>query len=206
MQLVDTESLFRQAKVAILLFRERYFRRYVFIHINKTAGSSIEKALGMRFDHKTAMEKVGEIGKDRWDRKFSFAFVRNPWDKVVSHYHYRLKTNKTALRDYPIPFPEWVERAYADRDPRFFDPPKMFMPQWNWIADDQSGILVTFVGRFERLADDFKIVCNRIHRHATLPHLKKSSHGEYRRYYNDRSAAIVRRYFARDIAEFGYEF
>ena len=77
--------------------RNTRWPRYLFIHINKTAGSSIERALNLRFEHKTAMEKRAELGSLRWRRAFKFSFVRNPWDKVASHYRYRVRTNQTGM-------------------------------------------------------------------------------------------------------------
>src|SRR5438477_13059262 len=98
-------------------FKERYFQDFVFIHINKTDGSSIEKALGVRHEHRTALEKRAQLGEKFWVKKFKFAVVRNPWDKVVSHYHYRVQTNQTVLGANPMGFPEWVRRAYGNQDP-----------------------------------------------------------------------------------------
>jgi hypothetical protein len=66
--------------------------RYVFIHINKTAGSSIEAALGLQLSHFSAREVIASIGEETWKNVFKFTVVRNPWDKVVSHYHYRVQT------------------------------------------------------------------------------------------------------------------
>lgn len=39
---------------------------FIFIHINKTGGTSIEKALGLEKDHLTAAEKKAAIGKQKW--------------------------------------------------------------------------------------------------------------------------------------------
>lgn len=65
----------------VLLLRQRYyaFRRvyldpFVFIHINKTGGSSISTALRLPIEHKTAAEKIAQIGARRWDRRFTFTF------------------------------------------------------------------------------------------------------------------------------------
>lgn len=179
---------------------------FVFIHINKTGGSSIEKALGVQFEHKTAWQKRAELGRAAWKRAFSFAFVRNPWDRTVSHYHHRLLTNQTGLRDNTPGFNEWVKLAYGERAPVYYDKPKMFMPQWHWLIDRKGKLLVDYIGRFENLQADFAHVCLRLNRHATLPHLKKSARGGYREYYNETSIAIVRQWFAIDIEMFKYEF
>jgi len=179
---------------------------FVFIHINKTGGSSIEKALGCRFEHKTALRKRAELGKEVWKKLFSFAFVRNPWDRVVSHYHHRLMTNQTGLRTDTPGFNAWVQLAYGEKAPEYYDKPKMFMPQWNWLIDGKGKLLVDYIGRFENLQADFAQVCLRLNRQAELPHLKKSERGDYREYYNAASIEIVRQWFKSDIEKFGYEF
>ena len=178
----------------------------MFIHINKTGGTSVGDALKIPFEHLTAREKRLELGAARYDARFRFAFVRNPWDKVVSHYAYRVKTNQTALRDRGLDFREWVLRAYGDRDPEFHDQPKMFQPQVDWINDADGNSLVDFVGRFERLNDDFTEVCRQIGVDAELPHLKSSSHRDFRSYYDDETSALIGDRFQEDIITFGYDF
>lgn len=184
----------------------KYISSFVFVHINKTGGSSVERALRLPFRHRTAREIRDEIGERQWAKRFKFTFVRNPWDKVASHYHYRITTNRTGLRTNPIPFPEWVRLAYEEQDPRYFDNPRMFMPQLDWITDQTPEILVDFVGRFERLSEDFAHVARIIGRPTELPHLKRSENRDYRLQYDDRTAEIVAEHFAKDIAAFGYSF
>ncbi len=181
-------------------------QKIIFIHINKTGGSSVEKALGLRFEHKTALENIEKIGEEAWEKAFSFTVVRNPWDKVVSHYHYRIQTNQTDLKDKPIPFAEWVELAYGRQDSRYYDRPRMFMPQCDWVCDKQGRLLVDFVARFESLEQGFAEVCKRLKLDAQLPHLKQSKRGDYRQYYDEQSAQIVRDWFDKDIKQFGYSF
>jgi chondroitin 4-sulfotransferase 11 len=186
--------------------RVKYFLDYVFIHINKTGGSSVEKALGFPFQHKTALTLRSEIGVRRWAERFSFSVVRNPWDKVASHYHHRVRTNQSGLRDSPIDFNEWVKRAYGERDPRYYDREDMFMPQTDWLCDDTGAIIVDFVAKFENLEEDFRTICDVLGRTATLSHLKRSANRDYRNVYDDAAIHIVRGHFADDIANFGYEF
>lgn len=187
-------------------FREQNFLDYVFIHINKTGGSSIARALGLTGEHKTAMEKRRELGESAWSRRFRFTIVRNPWDKVVSHYHYRVATNQTSLGMNRVDFKEWVSLAYGDNLPAYYDNPKMFMPQWNWISNENGSLAVDFVGRFENLEQDFKSICRRINQDVLLPHKKKSKREHYRSYYDARAREIVRTWFKADIEEFDYEF
>ncbi|MFT6052000.1 MAG: chondroitin 4-sulfotransferase 11 [Halioglobus sp.] len=186
--------------------RQRYLRPYVFVHINKTGGSSIERALGISQDHSTALEKYRQLGAKAWEQKFVFAVVRNPWDKVVSHYHYRVKTKQTGLDDSPIAFREWVLRCYLDRDPQYYDQPRMFMPQWHWLIDEKGKSLVDFVGRFENLNQDFATISDRLSLGSSLGHVKPSSRGSYQNYYNEETQALIEASFAEDIDAFGYRF
>jgi hypothetical protein len=178
----------------------------VFIHINKTGGTSNERALQLRSERICARDKLARMGARRWQRAFKFAFVRNPWDKVVSHYHYRVSTGRSGLQDEHFPFAGWVRLAYRDRDPRYCDVPLMFAPQLEWIVDARGQIMVDFVGRFERLHEDFAAVCRRIGAHAALPHVKPTAHGDYRDFYDAGSRAIIARAFAPDLEQFGYRF
>ena len=188
-------------------FWSRHVARALFVHINKTAGSSVEAALGMPFQHRTALEFIDLVGRERWDRCFTFSFVRNPWAKVASHYRYRVRTNQTALKEQPIPFSEWVARAYGEQDPKYCDQPKMFMSQSAWICDRDGEILVDFVGRFEHLRRDFDHVCRALGKHRELPHLKGSSRGtSYAEMYDDQARAIVAERFAEDLERWGYTF
>jgi len=186
--------------------RYRYFDNFIFIHINKTGGSSVASALKLPFEHLTAVEKMAMVGSRRWEKCLTFTIVRNPWDKVVSQYHYRLKTNQTDMADIPIPFSEWVQRAFAEQDPLYYNFPKMFMTQTEWIADADGRILVDEIVRFEKLDEGFARVMKKLGKDVTLPHLRKSKHDHYRDYYDTETAAIIHHYFKKDIDNFGYTF
>jgi len=181
---------------------------FFLVHINKTGGSSVASALRAPKLHVSAPEALAYFGADDWERRFTFSFVRNPWAKVASHYHFRLHTNVTGLGDGHLGFSEWVCRAYGDRDPRYYNNPLMFAPQTEWLFDGDDRLLVDFIGRFERLDVDFAEVCRRLGVHRELPHVRRSSNSDrpYQEGYDERSKAVVARAFASDIAEWGYSF
>ncbi|MCW8091277.1 sulfotransferase family 2 domain-containing protein [Alteromonas sp. ASW11-130] len=200
------KGILSKAKHKAKVLKQRYLDKFIFIHINKTGGSSVEKALGLPFEHETALEKIAELGRSQWDKKFTFAIVRNPWDKVVSHYRYRVKTNQTNLADKNIDFRQWVKLAYGDNNPEYYDKPIMFMPQLDWIADEDGNLLVDEILRFENLSEGFNDVAKRLNINATLPHVKKSKRGNYRDYYDDETQLVVAKWFAKDVEQFNYTF
>ena len=150
-----TRSRVVNAKRWAVAKRYRYVYPFVFIHINKTGGSSIELALRIPLEHKTAREKIDEIGRRAWNRKLSFAVVRNPWDKLVSQFHYTVKTRQAGLGERYLAFGDWVRAAYRDRDPLYCDAPAMFNSQRDWIVDEDDEVVVDRILRFENLEDDF---------------------------------------------------
>jgi hypothetical protein len=158
---------------------------FVFIHVPKTGGTSIRTALDMRSTpyHITA-QKVRDDHPEAASR-FSFAFVRNPWDRLVSYVH--------GIRDtweIPIRFEEIG-----------------CLPQVHYIMDDDGKPLVDFIGRYENLVEDFHTICVRIGIPTPpLPHLNRSVHRQYRRYYDDSAKRLVAENYAADIARFGYSF
>ena len=183
--------------------------RFIFVHINKTGGTSIEKVFDPLADQKDVRMKHSPVGKykkrfpDHFDIYFKFSFVRNPWDWLVSRYHwsrYRQRLITFEFREFlariergdDLPEP-WMARAVA--------------PQVDRITIDGK-IAVDFVGRFEQLHDDFNHVCNvlQLEDRQPLPHVFKSDRAFYADYYDDETKAIVERRYAADIEAFDYRF
>lgn len=181
---------------------------FIFIHINKTAGTSIGNAIGLPVKHhQTAKEVITSIGKEKWNTAYKFSLVRNPWDKVVSHYEYRLKRNKTELATRNISFSEWVRKTYGpDKDPFYYNNPKAFQPQVEWLKDDEGKITIDFIGRFETINKDFNQIKSAIGLDAELPHLNASKRAGYQSYYDDETRQIVADWFREDVELFGYSF
>jgi len=196
--------------------------RFVFIHIPKTGGTSLAEPayrdssgaltgiLG-ESDYSQAghilarglKERMGE----RWDDYFKFAFVRNPWDRMVSLYHYFLQDSEkqsTALGERIA-----ACEGFADFCVRLdeLEPDAHFWEQLAYLADSEGNMLVDCVGRFEHLDEDFEKICARLGMPAvTLPHLRQTAHRDYRHYYDARTVDVIAARYKNDIAAFGYSF
>lgn len=181
---------------------------FIFIHINKTAGTSIGRSLGLnRKAHLTVREVIDQVGNDIWKSSYTFAFVRNPWSKVASHYRYRVKTNQSKLQDRPIPFEEWVRITYGEnKDFYYYDVPKMFQPQVEWMKNHHGEIDIDFIGKFENLPRDFEIITHKIGLKTELLHLNHTESNHYRDYYCQETIDIVGSWFEEDVELFNYKF
>jgi len=223
----------------------------VFIHIPKTAGQSVEHvflglagldwearaalllrpnddpALGPpRLAHLKAREYVscGYLSQEAFDAAFKFAFVRNPWARMVSIYHH-LSAGKS-FRDYVL----------GDFSGKAWEKMAWFVgPQADFVYSAEGELLVDFVGRFERLQADFDAICERLGLPPTpLPHVNRAQDHRriylspvprkalrslrkrltkpaprfprYQDYYDAGTRAFVAERYHADIALFGYRF
>jgi len=190
--------------------------RCVFVHIQKTGGASIEALLlandptvasGMQDGRRHVFARDIRAGMDerQWQASFKFAFVRNPWDRLVSWYHMCMQTatpNRFSLyvRTHAPSFEGFVRHATTGMGER---------TTWNqldFVTDRAGAMLVDFVGRYEALSRDMAHVRERLGLEHDLPHVNRSSHDDYRRYYDDALRDVVAERFRRDIEAFGYAF
>ena len=180
-----------------------------------------------RLAHLTAEEYVRYkyMTQEQFDNYFKFAFVRNPWDRMVSYYKYLDESSDLEFKQYLMGrflTEMWVDTNWFVR------------PQSSFLYDDDDRLLVDYVGRFENLQADFNKVCEWIGIGATeLPYVNKSekkpaksisalskvmkvvSPAEttstaapecYQDYYDDESRDLVAELYKRDIELFGYSF
>lgn len=188
--------------------RESESGTFIFIHINKTGGTSVAEAIGLpEKQHLTVQEVIEQVGRAAWDASYTFAFVRNPWDRVVSHYKYRVQTRQTGLGSSPLDFSTWLARTYgAEQDPFYYDKPRMFQPQLEWLKDDRGALSIDRIGRFESLVEDFDEIRMVLGLERPLKHLNPTAPSDYRAFYDDTSRKTVARWFADDIDAFDYSF
>jgi hypothetical protein len=136
---------------------------------------------------------------------FSFAFVRNPWDLLVSMFHYwrNVFSIDERLGRLDPDFPPLLADDFSSFVRRY---PIVGSDQTAFLSDADGTLMPSFIGRVERLDEDFAEVCRRIGICASLERENTTAHGPYREYYDTGTRAIVEGYFARDIAAFGYRF
>ncbi len=145
--------------------------------------------------------KRSERGRAQFNSYFKFGFVRNPWDRVVSLYE-RKEALEMRLRMNFAEFVDWIQYSSATC---VHSSPHRY--QLDWFVDANGVVLADFIGRFERLEEDWGLVANKLGITAILPHSRANPRARhYTEYYDERTRAIVGEKFRVDIETFGYQF
>ncbi len=193
--------------------------KVIFAHIPKTGGSTVttmlkndwvishkKTSVDQRGDGASTISKMKKIVGNEVNDYFSFSFVRNPWDRLVSAYHYvsqrRPEISEVAShRD----FNSFLSAFYDNHEQMLKI--RYFRPQWEYVCDQDGEICADFIGRFERFDADLKFVIQKLGlKRKIIRNRKRSRRDDYRLYYNDFGHEVVRQAYFRDISNFGYSF
>lgn len=203
------ESLCNLDKYTLTSF---YKLKCIFIHIPKTGGVSIKKALfGKRGGgHKTATEYKKIFGPNIYQNYFSFAYIRNPYSRLISAYTFLKKGGLTKwdqawaienLSDYDC-FADFVSDWLSSENVRKH---KHFIPQHYWICENEIP-QVSYIGRFERIQEDFNSICAGIGIETTLSHENNTQRERnIIKFYDKKSKDKVARIYKKDFDIFGYD-
>ena len=142
-----------------------------------------------------------KIGGKQFETYFKFGFVRNPWDRVVSLYE---RTEALQLRNEMTfeQFVDWIQYSSATC---VHSSPHRY--QLDWFVDSNGNVLADFIGKFERLDEDWASVALKLGVNEKLPHRRANPRARhYTEYYNPRTRDVIANKFRVDIERFGYEF
>jgi chondroitin 4-sulfotransferase 11 len=203
-----------------VLFSDKH--HFAFIHVPKTAGMSVHRALAKaapdairrieempafsdpeKQRHLPARDLRDYLGEMRWKRLFSFAFVRNPFARLVSWYNmcHERPSNRFMwfVKDQSLTFRDFI-----------IDPSDILgrtrLNQIDYISDSNGQFIVNFIGRYEQLEQDFDFICRELEFSTELPHVNSTKSVDYRAYYDASTHQVVAQRFRRDIEAFGYTF
>ena len=185
--------------------------KFIFIHIPKCGGISVENALGWEGARHNTMQYYKKQNPNiDLNHYYKFTFVRNPWDRLVSWYFYHVNhidsRNVCWYRNFN--FQEWCKRGFMTHWNTMKDgtcwKDKDVLDYQEWIPSQNQ---YNFIGKVENFQKDFDIICDRLGiPKKELPYHNKSNHKHYTEYYDDEARQIVAEKYAKDIEYFGYEF
>lgn len=185
-------------------------RGFAFIHINKNGGSSVEKVLNLRDQVHLPYYAIEDIlGVGRAKNIKIFTMVRNPYDRIVSQYHYRLDNNQYGIKDKNLSFKDFCRLAYLNREESVINYPLMFKTQYDWLKDYKNGINhVDYIGKFENFNDSLVQMAKLINLdiNSLVVPQKRSSKREkdWELYYDDETRNIIYNFFKIDFESFDY--
>lgn len=165
-------------------------------------------AFGIPWRNHLKASKLREfLSSNVWNAYFKFSIVRNPWDRAVSLYHYyknkleasayRHRRPALAVRFAKInTFEEWIMQDMIRNSCA------------DYVADASGQIIIDYVARYESLCEDSQRIFTSIGLpvSATLPHLNRTMHADYRSFYNENTYSVIASRFAADIKTFNYTF
>jgi hypothetical protein len=179
---------------------------FIFYHVAKAAGTSVQTALlsvpGSRrprgTKHLTPEEWAAQAGWwQRWrtQRRRSFCFVRNPWERFGSAHRYIV--GRGEVPDFPDDL-NVAARRLRDGDPRLLALYSI-RPQLAYARD------VDIVGRFEALEEGFAAICRDLGIRAELPHANASgSPVPHASRMSGTTVVILAEVYRQDVEAFGY--
>lgn len=186
----------------------------IFIHITKTAGTSVARTLNCctvketgQPKHRTALQIINEIGQKKYDNAFKCTFVRNPWDRMLSYYRFKRDVMKNLPYLKTGNFNDWILDPAFDQ--QLLTDQYLAVSQVDWLVNTNGKVDIDFIGRFENLSADFEKLCQQINVTPAKPLRKVVVSGptlNYRDVYTPESKAVVDKLYQRDIEYFGYTF
>lgn len=207
---------------------------FLFIHIQKTAGTTMRKVLlsaaddaswldGHYSTHLSASWARMRLGADHFADLKSFAFVRNPFDRLLSWWSDMKNSEKNMPGEETLPqahepnvlrldvlsnctsFEDFI--IYAPSRCCLEVAPWFLRNQLDWLMDSENNILIKRIGRFENYQEDCATIFRWIDiKCDVLPHENRAEHKPYREYYSSKMRAEVERRFQKDLSYFGYKF
>ncbi|SFK04202.1 sulfotransferase family 2 domain-containing protein [Celeribacter neptunius] len=208
-------------------------RRYIFVHIPKTGGTALSQALetramaediligdtpkavkrrarvkkleaaGRLWKHSSLADIEGLVARETFADYFVFTLVRNPWDRIVSYYHWLQMQgwDHSAVRlAKSAGFSEFLNAAETVK--------ALSVPYSAYLRDGAGGAPAAHYLRLEHLDADLAPLWAHLGFNLSpVARVNSSERGrDHRRYYSDADADLVARIAAEDIARFDYRF
>lgn len=201
--------------------------KFIFVHVRKAAGSSIRDTLEplsikpakklaskvksrllktevvyQKFAYRQHSDilKVKKImPKAIFDAYFKFAFIRNPWKRLVSEIEFIKRTpdHGRFKKVNKISFDEYIVYQSKRGDAHMV----------NMLCDKNGILQMDFIGRFENLQEDWNYVCSKLNiENKQLTHRKRGDKIDYSQYYNQKNKDLVSKLWSKDIETFNYSY
>ena len=186
-------------------------KKIIFIHIPKTAGKSVEKAIGVRGSVHLLYREYEAIIGDRISNYDCFSVVRNPYTRLVSAYAYLIRGGNNSVADIRLAdtfirpagsLDGFVKKSLACLSGQGV---RIFRPQTDFLTAINGEIADIDILHFENLDADFHVVATRLGIDPVLKKTNKSFKSGLKLSLSDDALEIVYQIYARDFRFLGYD-
>ena len=192
-------------------------QKVLFIHVSRTGGTTISNFLYQNFvDTQQILPQhsaVSQIEKEpNLDDVFSFAFVRNPWERMVSWY--TLIGQSSIGKEVRDPnhihwkgFDEFIEK-WSKLTFQVNGHSRLALCQKDQLTDCNDKLLVKQVGKYENFEKDWMNILKQIKPNLThnLEVVNNSKHHHYSEYFSTFGKELIETVFWKDIECWNYSF
>ena len=190
-----------------------YKSKTIFIHIPKTAGVSLVKAIfgDVSFEGHRSFYFNSIALNIKNEKYFSFTFVRNPFDRLYSAYKFLQNggmnhLDKLVFQTHLSEFNDFEDFILNGLNRKLIYKITHLIPQHEYLCDKKGSILVDFVGRFEHLESDILLLSTILSKDIKLSHHNYNKKLDYREAYTSEMINKVNQIYQKDIDIFKYTF
>lgn len=211
--------------------------QFLFVHNPRTGGTTIERLLAkvgarrvtsLRDEfgiekslsvHAPIRDLQEQLDPGSFAAIHKFAFVRNPWDRLVSIFKFQHRDRIKASIELSTKgdvqelvaqeqqevrlFREWLFAEHPELE--FGGRPITRVPQTWWLSDD-NGIVVDHIGKFENLKNELFELRNKLAVAESFNPINKSEKRfPWWNYFDQESFQWVAEHFSSDIENFEYQ-
>ena len=207
------KSQYKKIFIEGTLLNAFYKSKTIFIHIPKTAGISLVRAIygDVTLEgHRSFYFNI--IALDiKNENYFSFSFVRNPFDRLYSVYRYLMKGginrhDKLAFEAHLSEFNDFEDFVLNGLNNKLIYQITHLIPQYKYLCDKRGIMLVDFIGRFENLDDDILLLSKKLNMNIKLNHHNYNMKKDYKVVYTDKMIEKVYQIYKKDFDIFKYSF
>jgi len=190
-----------------------YSKKIIFVHIPKTAGISVAKAIFGDVSlegHRSIMFYKNLFNED-FSEYFTFSVVRNPWDRLYSAFKFLAKGginihDRNAYEQYLEEYKDFEDFVTNGLNKKMIYEIMHFIPQSEFICSKDGKIDVNYIARFENLKDDISKLSEKINNPIELDHHNSNRKVSYKEIYTSDMIKKVEEIYKMDIINFNYKF
>jgi|SaaInlStandDraft_4_1057021.scaffolds.fasta_scaffold02821_4 hypothetical protein len=198
-------------RMALNAIKHAHYKFIISKFINKTPAWKLASDLNKRYYTKKfgklpqhVSAKILEKYVPEWSEYNKFCVVRNPWDKTLSDYFWRVRNIKN-----PPSFDEYLSNLFSGKNLNGIVP----MGHNNWdMYTINDEVCMDNIVRFENLSSDLTEILNnqlKIDWDGWMPNAKKINKTirlNYREYYTKEQSLMLHDIYRKEIEHFGYKF